>query len=148
STESRNLPNYLSGKLGFFPNLRGIGVNQIQKGVEDSRWTLLLPCGDKLEAHVVRLQTVEPNTIRSEISDTRRYNRHSLLGFDHRKHRLHQVELTIDSRKEAGVIAHARNRVEEGRRAFPMKQNETLLGQSAMRTRLVFTGLESGSTAI
>jgi len=76
------------------------------------------------------LQAVEPNTVRSEISDTRRYNRHRLLlGFDHRKHRLHQVELTIDSRKEAGVLAHARNRCRGGRRALPVKQNESLLRQ-------------------
>ena len=49
-----------------------------------------------------------------------------LFSFHERKHRLHQIRLILNAWREARVVTHARNRIEEVRRAFTMKQNSHL----------------------
>ena len=74
-------PDFYTVGLRFPSDPSRLRVEEIQKGAEDNRWTLLSPCGDKLDPHLIGLQTVEPNTIGSEVSDTRRDDGDALLGF-------------------------------------------------------------------
>lgn len=85
-------------KLRLAANLCRVCINQLQKGAKDNGRVRFFPCGDKLDPDIIWLQTVEPNTPSSEVSDTRRHDGDALLGFDEREHRLHHGWFVLNPR--------------------------------------------------
>jgi len=73
----------------------------------DTRWSLLFN-GDQFAPYFIRPQTIEPNTIRSEVADTRRYDGDTPPLLRELKGRLHHVRLILNARREAGLFTDGR----------------------------------------
>ena len=60
---------YLSlQKTGFLPDRWQLFVEQFEERLQWDRRFLLLPCGDKVNANVVRLQPEEGDVVRAQIA--------------------------------------------------------------------------------
>ena len=79
--------------------------------------------GDQFAPYFIRPQTIEPNTIRSEVADTRRYGGDTAPLLRELKGRLHHLPLILNARREAGLYTDGRDRIEKSGRTFAMKQN-------------------------
>ena len=81
---------------------------------------------DKVDADVVGLQTEEGHVVRAQVAGRCGNNGYPFPGFDGGKHRVHIVQLIVQTRREAIVITGADNRIEDLRRACTLKGDDAL----------------------
>src|SRR5690348_13697253 len=101
-------------------------VEQVEERFESDRRFLFLPYGDKVDANIIGLQADEGNVVCAQVTGRGGNNSNSFIGFDGREHRVHIVQLVVQTGREAVVIADSDDRVEHFRGAGALKDNETL----------------------
>jgi 3-oxoacyl-ACP reductase-like protein len=85
--------------------------------------------GGKFGGRVDILVKEESHSRWTQIHDTSRNQCYALSSRDQGEHGVHQIGLACDPRSKSCLLAHAKNRVIDGRGACPLKQNKGLFGQ-------------------
>src|ERR1700694_2442006 len=101
-------------------------VEQFEERFEGDGRFLLLPCSDKVDANVVRLQAKEGDVVCAQVTSRCGDNGNAFTGFDGREYRVHIVQLVVQTGREAVVITDADDRVEDLRGTGALKDNEAL----------------------
>src|SRR5205807_214992 len=93
---------------------------------ESDRGFLFLPYGDKVDANIIGLQADEGNVVRAQVAGRGGDNGNSFTRFYRREHRVHIVQLVVQTGREAVVITDSDDRVEHFRGAGALKDDQTL----------------------
>src|SRR5271163_1787307 len=101
-------------------------VKQLDKQLQWDRRFLLLPCGHKVDANIVRLKPEEGDVVRAQIAGGCRNNGNPFFRFHGGQYRVHIVQLIVQSWREAAVVTGPDDRVEDFWGACALKGDDSL----------------------
>src|SRR5579864_8774789 len=85
-------------------NRRQFFIEQIEERLERDGKFLFPPDGDKVDANIIGLQADEGNVVRAQVTGRGGNNSNSFTGFDGREHRVHIVQLVVQTGRKAVVV--------------------------------------------